>query len=340
MREDAIVRFLLALGVGRNELKQRNSWVNTKCVLAPYLHSGGEDKHPSFGVSISDDGPSIFLCFGCFPKGGRLGKLLHLLWLMTGKYPSEAAKIYALEENHGVKEPMPVPDPWTVEEKKAVPLPPIVLREYPLLQGASGYEARRCREFLRGRGIPVWAQNYGEVRYSEHEQAVVFPLTDFDGNVMVLRVRSRKAKKIWTVSNKIDTFKDVEFPTLKKSGAWYGLHLVDWDSPVTVVEGELDRLRLIVLGNFNVLASATSSVAEAQLSALAANTLVLGYDSDKAGAAAHARIIEKMAGGANIFLLDWSVAKRKDGRRCKDAGDIPDLVQLESVLSSMKMRGQ
>jgi len=340
MNREGIQRFLRALGADMDTLVDSGrGWLNCACPLAPYLHSSGEDEHPSFGVSISDDGWSVYYCFACSDEAKPLSWLLHNIWLMSGKYPWEAAREYIRWEVHESEKKKPVvPDVWVAPKpRRLTPLPGKVLRKFPLLQGAKGFEARRCRDFLEQRGIPGYIQNFCGLRYFEEMQALAFPLTDINGNIYVLRVRRRKKKWIRTVSPKMVGFPWMRFPSLKKDvGAWFGMHLVDWSRPVMLVEGEGDCLRLLSLGYFNVIASATSSVTDRQINALTADTLILGYDADAAGEHACRRIVDMVEGRATLLKADWSLAEKEPGIACKDAGDLPSEEQLQVVLSSLE----
>ena len=139
---------------------------------------------------------------------------------------------------------------------------------------------------------------------------------------------------MWTLSSERSGVEGIVMPRLRDVGAWFGMFLIDWSRPVMLVEGEIDAMRLMALGYTNVIASATSSVTDAQIDALAAETLVLGYDADAAGKHAHARIRDRVGQKAQVLEVDWSLAK-KDGSPCKDAGDLPDETALREVLRGM-----
>jgi len=326
----------MELGVQRSEIRLRGDWMNAPCPMAFYSHGSGEDKHPSFGMTISDTKRSIFYCFGCSAEPKTLDWLLHNMWLMSKEYPWGAARIFALEENHvdAVQEPK---DVWK-ETSPPIPepIPPSVLTRFPKLQGNNGYEARRIRRWLsQDRGIPEWVQNAFELRVDSDRQAVLFPLTDLQGYPYVIRVRARKHKSIWTLTPAQAGDEHLTFSQLKDAGVWFGMHLVDWSRPVILVEGEIDCMRLHALGAVNAIASATSSVTEAQLDALTATTLILGYDDDLAGQRAHKRITEYLHAKALLLEVKWGSVTTRNGVACKDPGDLPDKGALEAVLEKI-----
>lgn len=342
MKEEGIRIFLEALGIDRIRMSVDRGWLNAPCPLAPYTHAGGSDIRPSFGIHINDEGLSAWWCFGCSPQGQGLGRLLHNLFIQDGRYPYEAARIYARHELWGLKaeedESVPLPDRWRIKTPvNTEPLPVSVLKRYPLLQGHDDFEVRRITAWLHvDRGIPLWVQHRARLRYRYDNQSVIFPMTDIRGNIYVLRERVRKEKRMWTVNPELAGMPGAVFPRLRDVGAWFGMELIDWTRPVMLVEGEIDAMRLVALGFFNALASCTSSVTDAQMDALSsATTLFLGFDADKGGDFARSRVVDRMRGRCNMLVVDWSVAKKEDASACKDAGDLQDKDSLAQVLEDL-----
>ncbi len=341
MTRDGIVEFLLQLGVDHDtiDIPEGRGWVNSPCPMAEYMHGAGLDERPSFGVSINDEDSSVYYCFGCTQDAQPLSRLLHNVWLMTGDYPHAAADVFAIQENHVLRQRAhraPVPD-WAERHIPLGPLPHKVLKNYPLLYDAEGFEARRCREWLvDARGVPTWVQNLCRLRYDPDHSAVIFPLTDLNGFIYILRSRSRKRKAIYTISPTLSGYPDMKFPSLKRDrGVWFGMFLADWSQRVMLVEGELDAMRLMALGHMNVIASATSQVTDLQLDALSGEVYVLGYDSDKAGVHATRRVVDRLGARCACLRADWSLANTTNGKPCKDAGDLPDKEELEKVLREL-----
>jgi len=338
MREAAVYRFLELLGCDRSRMQKSRGWINTFCPLAPYTHSSGIDSRPSFGVSISDEQRSVYFCFGCSPQPQRLEQLLHTIFVLSESYPTEAAEVFGSEENHfaaATEEQRKsfFPDLWTGKRRKIVaPLPPAVLRSFPPLQFAEDLAANSCKMYLEDkRKIPQWVYHYFGVRYDPKRVAVVFPMTDPLGRIFVLRERAIEKKEMWTVNKQVSGV-DINYPKLRDVGAWFGLHLVTVSEPLILVEGELDAMRLVALGKHNAIASAATSVTDAQINMLSAPIIYLGYDSDKAGASANDKILAKLRKPhVSVFALDWSVAGRKD------AGDLEDARELEEIMRKRRV---
>jgi len=335
MNEEGILKFLRALDVDMESVRVGDKWVNSQCPMAAWMHAGGVDVHPSFGIAIDEERRSVYYCFGCTFEVRDLSRLLHNIWLMSGAYPHEAAGIFAKYENHDSGKPKKTtPDGWLRirEKKKVKPLPPKLLKLYPLLQAQRGYEKKRCIAFLeRERGIPEWVANMCGVRLDTDNSALVFPLTNILGSIYYLRERLRKSKTMWTVNADVSGV-DIDFPSLKDVGVWFNMHNIEWTEPVILVEGELDAMRLIALGRPNVVAATTSNLTDKQIDALAGETLWLGFDADKAGEFAHARISDRIGNTAEMWQLRWDVARKKTERGVRMPGDLHDRDSLDDVL--------
>lgn len=62
--------------------------MNAPCPFAPFKHAKGNDEHPSFGVSISPEGRSIYRCFTCNLKGD----LKFLVWKLDREMATHGRK--------------------------------------------------------------------------------------------------------------------------------------------------------------------------------------------------------------------------------------------------------
>jgi hypothetical protein len=334
MNEGSLYLFLQELGVELTSIRVRNGWMNLPCLLAKWTHEDGRDEHPSMGIAISETGKSVYYCFGCSKKAHRLEHLLHNIFVGSGDYPNAAASILLLHENDDDEKEIKIPDGWEREKKEVKPIPFAVLRRYPILQLSDTKTARDVKKYLnRKRKIPTWAQNFYQLRYSEKDRAIASPMTDPDGRIYVIRFRSIDKKEFWTLNSAGALLPYDELATPHDVGVWFGMSRVDWTQPVTLVEGTIDALRLTTLGISNVIASETTSVTDAQIDALCANVLVLGYDADKAGLRAHKRIIERIGGKAAVLEINWS----QPPNFYKDPGDLPDREALDDILKSVRM---
>lgn len=343
MNERRIYKFLEALGV--SDASTNGDWVQLRCPLANFTHQDG-DKRPSFGISINPKGQSVYNCFGCSREAAPLGRLLHVLWLHTGRYPDKAAQILvgSVVDFKDWENPLlDSANPFGHNVVDSTPLPLEVLKAYPLLSSANGYEVKRCSDYLvNQRMIKAQALALFKIRYSPTRQCLIFPFTNKKGRIYALRARNRKEKNCFSINKKLAEedlgyvlSDDIEFASKKHCGYWFGLHLVDWDEPVILVEGEIDALRLYSLGKTNVIASGGTGITKAQLRELSSLQVILGYDSDKGGRSANEYIIEMIDSSIALYSLDWNKARKKDKTPCKDAGDVPNTEELDKVFRNM-----
>jgi 5S rRNA maturation endonuclease (ribonuclease M5) len=151
---------------------------------------------------------------------------------------------------------------------------------------------------------------------------------------------------MWTVSEKIASedcgreYKKGRFARRTEVGYWFGLHLMDWDKPVILVEGEDDAMRLWALGKPNSMASGGTAITRRQLSEILSLQIILGTDQDKGGNEALKRLRRLLEERAVLYHVNWSLAKKKggkdDGKPCKDSRDLPDEKALIKVFSNIK----
>lgn len=339
MDKDSVIEFLRKLGVDRLEMQtNRDHWVNCTCPMAAWMHESGQDSRPSFGISINDDGPSVYYCFGCSPEPQLLMKLLHNYHLF-GQYPFDAARFYRDAEVHRYDDedkPIQVPELEFKFQKKNEAIPHEVVEYYPTVEGRSHQFCKEAIAYLEDqRGIPRRSAFKFGIRCNPEARTLIFPLTGLDGQVYLLRERKIDSKDMWTVSPKRAGVPALKFPKLKESGAWFGLHLVDWTKPVLLVETEMDCAYADGLGVTNVVASATSSVARKQMEMIAANAerVIMGMDDDKSGKLAHSRMRRFMGRKVVLTEANWSMIKSpKKPEGCKDLGDIPNRDDLLEVI--------
>jgi hypothetical protein len=345
MRESDVKQFLRLCGIKDSQMVCERGYVNSICPLSPWTHESGRDTRPSFGIKVNDDGESMYYCFSCQTDGRNLSWMLHNFWLFEKEYPYELAQFFAEHEifrNPENDEHMFNSDPWGRETKEIVipePLPMSVVSRFPLLQGAGDAPSSSCLSYLTyERNLEPTVIFYSGVRYDPSNRTVIYPMTSRKGEIYLLRARSIFEKKMWTISPKVLNLpEDTKFPTLRQFGAWFGLDLVDWTKPIMIVEGGEDRLRLLSLGYWNVVASMTTGFTDAQLqSLLSAPALIVGYDDDKAGQDSYVKILSKYRKDVPIFRVHWKEAGiGSKGEPCKDAGDLVSKEQLFKVLENI-----
>lgn len=349
MQEKEIEYFLRHLGVDPRSfvIDPGRGWFRSSCPFAPWLHEKGTDSSQSFGITISDDvdKPSVGKCFACMSDVGAKvpPMLLQMFWYFTKKYPLGAARVLAQCSDNfdipldGLCDGFDT-DADIVSLQETSKSFQTVLSVFRELSDAKVPGFRDVvQEYLLFRNVPIDIQRKYGVRYSIWDGMIGFPLTDDHGAIHHIRFRKPYTKYIRTLSKWYFEdhvgYSDIEFPRIVDTGALFGMHLVKKNLPIYVVEGEIDAMVWHSLGFDNVVASATTSVTEAHFARLfaATNTLILGFDADKAGS-----IITKKAvayakrAGCFVYYIDWAQAG------VKDAGALVDKEQVALVKKTIK----
>jgi DNA primase len=329
MMESNLIKFLALLGI--KETRRYGEWLQFACPLASITHGKRTDRNPSGGALISDDGPSLFRCFSCTPKAQPLDTLLARLWRYN-KGAKEAIYFWASYElSEDVSVDGIAADRWETEVESPQVLDSAIVERFPLIGTVNGDFSKDALKYLNCRGVSQKTAQKRGVRLWSEKDALVFPYHDNKGRIVTLRCRRLFSKTLFFVSSENTGLPRDAFPLLSRTGAWFGLAAVNWQKPVVLVEGEFDALRLVELGQSNVVASGGTSITNAQLKALLGRSLWLGLDADKSGREAETSLVRRLATrGYDLHFLDWSVAKHKD------AGDLENVQELNRVLQRLK----
>ena len=331
MRSLDIIRLLQLMRAAHIESSPDGHWVRCSCPMAPVTHASGSDSHPSFGIKVNDGGLSNYNCFTC--GGGTISGLIHkMTWtlgisqdvhefFMAREFlPEEASRErFAVDYIDSIAKVVP--------QTKPVPVPDMVLEEYPLLREASGYECNRVKEWLDGRGIDYDIACDYQIRISPDERAIIFPVVDTDGLTYLLHARSRVDKKFYYLNPS-----NTGFPTeiWGRKDFWFGINKVDFKKPLLLVESETDLLRLRTLGIPNVLASC-GPVGDYKLGRIDSTKTYLGFDSDLGGAQYTMRTAAYLSSSSSLFRLHWNLVGHKD------AGDLVSRNEFEKVMAKPTM---
>lgn len=342
MREPHIIELLRLLGYEESSMVIRDNWVNVCCPLADFKHSSGQDHHPSAGILINNDGPSLFKCFSCTPNAILLQEFISYRALHLRRVDSDvfnyclrheimepdaedekeeqlfnSSTAHVFNFNRWIEEPTELSDPLPTK------FPDNLLLKFPELAPANDLTALAMKDYLINfRKISLSAISALGLRYHKQKNLIIFPLTDLYGNVQVLRARvcDVETKIMFTISNK--HFNSSErLPTIRDSGACFGLHLIDPHKPVIIVESETDCLLLRSYGFDNVVATTTASFSRSQIFNIPSPNLWVGFDNDPAGKKATINLIN-ISNGKLIHVINWEHAGAKDPGEAQSRLDI------------------
>lgn len=102
MDQSSVIRVLEALGARR--IKPEGSRVSAGCPFAPYRHTEGTDKNPSFVMEVNPSGPSKFFCYACKAAGKKAISLLYCWKDCTGEWRSDLHDLIRDQEGGSLRE--------------------------------------------------------------------------------------------------------------------------------------------------------------------------------------------------------------------------------------------
>jgi hypothetical protein len=236
---------------GFNQLTEdHENWVSIRCPFAPFKHERGFDSRPSAGISIKENGHSIFNCYSCHTKG-TLPYILRQLEFFTGEDWNDLAD--SIEEGAFLGAHVPE---WGSHGLVDKILEPLDKETYLGL-----FDACDPRHpYLRKRGITPQAAIDTGLLYdpsdSENEPRIVFPVYGRDNELYGFTGRATRKEARLKVR---------DYYGLPKRSVLLGQHLVKpSDRFIILVEGIIDYARMV---GFDLPANAfmSSTLTDAQV---------------------------------------------------------------------------
>jgi len=277
-------------------------------VRCPF-HKSGNERTPSFSISMTDEGMIIYHCFGCGEKGNlpilvsklkgiTIDKAITILEKRFGVLVTivseSVSKIPIYEERYKKK--------WVnkVDESELV--------KYSMTKGA--------RKYLNTRLISRKTSMEFGLGYDKWNRRIIFPVRNGEDELMGFVGR--------TIKNEFPKYKFYE--GLHKSEYLYGLHNlpIHDNQMVIIVEGMIDLVYLRSLGIDNSLAIMGSTMSKIQQELLKKNTksIILALDNDEAGILGTKKAVDSLAKAIPVYEVDWTVFNRdvKDVNNISRAG--------------------
>lgn len=318
------VREVLRTVLGPSEpLVNHTKWVNFRCPLAPWTHARGTDSSPSAGISINDDGVSIFHCYSCL-EGGK-GPVAYLLRQLE-KYCGDdySALIREIEGNDYLGGPLAE---WGVKKEPRQKLN--VLDEKVWLDM---FDPITDHSYLRERNVSLETARYLGLRLDPSDSVgiprIVFPVYTPRGHLVGFTGRA-------TLPNREPKVRD--YYGLKKELVMLGSHLVREDDPyVVVVEGLFDYAVLAEYG-YPAVAALHAGLTEEQRDVLLdiGKPVILMYDNDDAGRKGQEVAAEALLGRVPVSVARYP--KVKGGLCAKDpaglsAGTVDRMIEKAALV--------
>lgn len=243
MDKQGITKLLGHVGVDVPKQQKRKGWVVAACPLAPWLHRGGRDKHPSFAVSDKPGEISRYNCFTCGSNGSLLDLVLSVRAHNQESQEVDANILKATElcATEGDEALGNIPDYDEVESiDKGTPIVPwpdtYLERFHPL--------GKQAWTYLNARGFKLADGEGTELLYHRKRKRIVFVMRDWIGKLTGCHTRTVIAGvKPSYLAYTYDYRKPDE--ELSQEGVcnwniWLGEQYVDENDPVVIAEGPMD----------------------------------------------------------------------------------------------------
>lgn len=277
MDEKGIKHLLTALGIATNKAqytgsKKKTQWLTVSCPFAPWTHSHAADAHPSFGITINEQGQSHYKCLACQMKG----RLQNLPVRLGGYREENYSKLtrWAITREMELKSSLPLPtwdDEPDFEMENVETHGTKAEGNYPLALGIP---------FVRQRGVTVGGVIRTGLRFDEEEQRVLFPVHYPDGAFAGYSGRSIRNRKTWPRTYP----KTKDYHGLDKRSVFLSTPR-KFDGKKIIVEGTFDYAALVSNGYNNSRAILGTAITPEKLNILLqeGDPVYLFMDNDKAG---------------------------------------------------------
>jgi hypothetical protein len=271
MRAEQIMAGLAKMGLDSHPTS--NGWVESACPFAPWRHKAGEDRRPSFGVAVRDDGRSGYKCHSCGSHG--LFQTLPLAVSKAGGW-IEGDHLRMVDMSESFKE----------AEAGAIELDCVFDAEpEPLLKEAysgiwpAASAVDVAMAYLRKRGIFEECANALGLLYDDEQCRIIFQVWDREGNLWGFTGRSIIPG---------ERIKVRDYHGLPKSRCILGSDRWEPGKPVLIVEGLFGFAHLVEIGAerfCNVGATMGAAMSRHQAAAILrfGHAAILLYDPDEAG---------------------------------------------------------
>lgn len=300
MNAAAVHALLIALGC-TNAQTRGNGWIESTCPFAPWEHSKGTDRSPSFGVSTHEGDMSFYRCHSCNKKGPlkylpkALSKYRDVVAISAqiaagdhvdpnriaagfAKKAKEAQEDYYIEAGGIMIRRSLLPSDYVV----GPPLDEAVLAPF-------RSPPEEVVDWLLGpkRNLTLDIIRRWDIGYNGAKGRVSIPIRDLDGRLVGYSGRAffegQKPKFLHSKGFQRDLFLFGEH-TAVKGGTGY------------LVEGFFDVIRLQEWG-YSAVAVLGTSISNVHLEKLARfyNEVVILFDGDSAGRTGAAPVAERIA---------------------------------------------
>lgn len=291
MNLHGIKNVLTALGVNKYYVRS-SAEVDLSCPFAPWTHAGFADTRPSAGITINDNGVSLFNCFTCARKG-TLHTMVRQLTDLDQRFAVALPLVteerkngldYALEEAlrwYQPKQSMARANDYAVRSEKELDTFPSGRKE--------------VAEYMQGRGILPDAVAAWDCRYDAANNRAVFPVRDKQGKLVGLVGRALDQR----------TPAHHNYWHFRRGSFLFGEHKIVEESTIVVVEGVIDAIKISQFVA-NPVATFGAQVTDYQIDKLLSwqQPICLMFDGDEAGRKATKSVGDRLKGRTTLMCIN------------------------------------
>lgn len=319
MQRYHLIRVLNLLGIHEDAARSSGDKVVAPCPFAPFYHSKGSDKKPSFAAFPNDMGKSGFICLSCHQQG----TVRHLVTELGRLDPENdtAAALQLVEDAESNNEM----DDDLFEDLKKRHLEKFDSPETvkwdegysDIFESAWGHP--RAREYLVRRRISQRTCNQLNLLYDDIQDRILFTAFDAEGGFFGFTGRyigEDPPPALPGQPEPIPPPKVRDYASFEKKYIVLGENIWTPDKPLILVEGLFDYARMYELGintryNIGCLLGSELTIQKANKIVALGVPTYLFFDNDDAGQAGiygrgtKAGAIEHLLGHMSLFTVTY-----------------------------------
>lgn len=299
-------------------LRELNGWVSMRCPLAGWNHPKGRDSMPSAGVTINNNGTSIFNCFTCGKP-----RPFHVMLAEWADHTGEdlGGLIEELEDEAylGARTIPGWDELRAHDDELLMPLDEAIYSDL--------YESAAGHPYLKKRGISDATAELLELKFdpcdpADNEPRILFPVRGPDGELYGFSGRAVRERA---------TLKVRDYCGLKKAQCVLGSHLIAKEKAkkVLIVEGLFDVANAWECG-YPAVGVMHSSLTDFQADIIRGlgKPTYLFYDNDDAGQKGVKLAIPKLERYVPLMTVQYpeiwieNPKEENGGHWLKDAGEM------------------
>lgn len=295
------------------QTSMKGQWIQTTCPFAPYYHTGGRDRNPSFGIMLNPDDYSTYNCFSC-KQSGYFYLLIDTLARLRGNFFGDMeSSNRILEIENSLQDGKERKHPVKIRDEA----PPDPLNRVIYENMFNTIESSQLAiDYLTKRGVSSSTSKKLGLLYDSETYRIIFPIEDVKNDLYGFTGRAVLDEEF--INNKKNP-KVKNYFHVNKERFLLGENRIKPRKPTLVVEGLFGYARLseVMQDEINVVAVMGSNLSKYQADTLIkSNTSVyLLFDNDDAGSIGifgrgkHTGAVHLLYNYCPLFIPEWPEGK-------------------------------